>query len=263
MKNPPLEVSVISPSAEMLLTSVGATTEAMQQRLFEIGELAGKTTLSVVRVSDGHTSFNTDDNVSIGGRIEQRIESVTANSWSKLYLKHVLGKIQLKDVLVNALSEEEFSAELKNADIFLVPGGNTFQTMRGLVKHEEVIRLAVANGLPYVGDSAGSIVAGLSLRPALLEPADDLPACNGQGVSQVGLGLINADIVTHAAGRDGAFALPGLYPRIASRVLKGYETTTQIVDEYRELRNAEGVNTYVLNDNQALSVASGVINLLG
>src|ERR1700756_3876087 len=52
------------------------------------------------------------------------------------------------------------------ADAVFVGGGNTFRLLKGLYDFDllEPIRHAVAEGLAYVGSSAGAIVAGPSLR---------------------------------------------------------------------------------------------------
>jgi dipeptidase E len=55
---------------------------------------------------------------------------------------------------------------LAEAEAVFVGGGNTFRLLKGLYDFDllEPIRIAVEEGLPYIGSSAGAIVAGPSLR---------------------------------------------------------------------------------------------------
>jgi dipeptidase E len=55
---------------------------------------------------------------------------------------------------------------LDEAEVIFVGGGNTFRLLKGLYDHDllEPIRRRVASGGPYIGSSAGSIVACPSLK---------------------------------------------------------------------------------------------------
>jgi len=66
---------------------------------------------------------------------------------------------------------------IENAEIIFVGGGNTFRLLHGLQQNQlvEPIRRAVRTGVPYIGSSAGSIVACPSLKTTkdmpIVEPA--------------------------------------------------------------------------------------------
>jgi dipeptidase E len=86
---------------------------------------------------------------------------------------------------------------LENADAVFVGGGNTFRLLKGLYDFDllEPIRLAVEAGLPYLGSSAGSIVAGPSLRTT-----KDMPVV--QPSSFAALGIVDFQISPHYLDPD-------------------------------------------------------------
>ena len=86
---------------------------------------------------------------------------------------------------------------LENADAVFVGGGNTFRLLKGLYDFDllEPIRLAVEAGLPYMGSSAGSIVAGPSLRTT-----KDMPVV--QPPSFEALGIVDFQISPHYLDPD-------------------------------------------------------------
>ncbi len=63
-------------------------------------------------------------------------------------------------------NEADPEAAIANAEAILVGGGNTFHLLAQLQQLEfiEPIRAAVAAGVPYIGWSAGSNIAGLTIR---------------------------------------------------------------------------------------------------
>ena len=83
------------------------------------------------------------------------------------------------------------------ADAVFVGGGNTFRLLKGLYDFDllEPIRHAVAEGLAYVGSSAGAIVAGPSLRTT-----KDMPVV--QPPSFAALGLVDFQISPHYLDPD-------------------------------------------------------------
>ena len=87
--------------------------------------------------------------------------------------------------------------EVESADAIFVGGGNTFRLLKGLYDFDllEPIRRVVAEGTPYIGSSAGSIVAGPSLRTTKDMPVVEPP-------SFTALGLVAFQISPHYLDPD-------------------------------------------------------------
>src|SRR5215467_10953712 len=83
------------------------------------------------------------------------------------------------------------------AEAIFVGGGNTFRLLKGLYDHDllDPIRARVAAGTPYIGSSAGSIVAG-----ATLKTTKDMPIV--QPPSFEALGLVRFQISPHYLDPD-------------------------------------------------------------
>jgi peptidase E len=249
------------PNAELLLTSVGPTTDVMQERLFELGRNAGQlSALNVLLVTDGWTPFTGADGMTFVERLNHRVESIFIRWWTNKYISHVLGNVAIYNLNLGAASIEMAEFIIGYSDMIIVPGGNTFQTIRGIKPHEYMIRRHVAEGKPYVSDSSGTIIAGLTTRSAALKPADAEP--DTELNIEYGLGLVNFDIVTHAQGREGDFAIPGMLSKAASLVLPKYESPQSVVEDFIILRQNEGVAVETLNDNQALSITKGQVEYI-
>ncbi len=77
------------------------------------------------------------------------------------------------------------SGDLEAADAFYVGGGNTFRLLKRLQETGmlELLQRRVADGIPYIGASAGSCVAGPSIRTT-----NDMPIVQPRGFA--GLGLV-------------------------------------------------------------------------
>jgi dipeptidase E len=86
---------------------------------------------------------------------------------------------------------------VEEADALFVGGGNTFRLLKALYDFDllEPIRRAVEKGLPYIGSSAGAIVAGPSLRTT-----KDMPVV--QPPSFAALGLVDFQISPHYLDPD-------------------------------------------------------------
>ena len=88
---------------------------------------------------------------------------------------------------------------IEEADAVFVGGGNTFRLLKALYDFDllEPIRQAVEKGLPYIGSSAGAIVAGPSLRTT-----KDMPVV--QPPSFAALSLVDFQISPHYLDPDSS-----------------------------------------------------------
>jgi dipeptidase E len=86
---------------------------------------------------------------------------------------------------------------IEQADAIFVGGGNTFRLLKSLYDCElmSAIRRAVERGMPYIGSSAGSIVAGPSLKTTKDMPIVQPPSFDA-------LGLVDFQISPHYLDPD-------------------------------------------------------------
>ncbi len=252
-----INTSVFSPKAELLLTSSGSTTDSINERLYAM--VRGITPIqdvNVLRLADVWKPFNANDPIDRATRLEHYVESQAARLWSKRYLRWSLGKrATITTVTLGDMGPIQVQSLLNNADLLVVPGGNTYQVIRGIYQYRELIREAISEGLPYVGESAGSIIAGKTIKPASLKPADTCPDINLLEAS--GLRLIDADIVVHDRATDGAFDIRGPLARITRLALASVASD---VSNYNPSEN--GTHVYALSEGQALSVSGSEIQLI-
>ena len=91
------------------------------------------------------------------------------------------------------------SRAVEEADVIFVGGGNTFRLLKGLQDYGllDPIRRGVAAGTPYIGSSAGSIVACPTLKTT-----KDMPVV--QPASFDALGLVQFQISPHYLDPDPA-----------------------------------------------------------
>jgi dipeptidase E len=86
---------------------------------------------------------------------------------------------------------------IAEAEVIFVGGGNTFRLLRGLYDYHllDPIRQSVAAGTPFIGSSAGAIVAGPSLRTTKDMPVVQPPSFDA-------LGLVSFQISPHYLDLD-------------------------------------------------------------
>ena len=144
---------------------------------------------------------------------------------------------QLIDVRVRGMAPEGFASVLDRADAVYVASGETFLLLDALRSSgaAEVLSERVHAGLPYIGCSAGAIVAGESVTPVeLMDNRSLAPDLEGDA----GLAFFESVIIPHADGK-----LPP-YPA---------ELIARIVEQF-----GENFSLTLLEDAQALQVLDGV-----
>ena len=96
-------------------------------------------------------------------------------------------------------SAHEADSSIDRADVVFVGGGNTFRLLDSLYRQEllEPIRQRVGRGMPYIGSSAGSIVACPTLKTTKDMPVVEPPSFDA-------LGLVPFQISPHYLDPDPA-----------------------------------------------------------
>nr|WP_247601021.1 Type 1 glutamine amidotransferase-like domain-containing protein [Cellulomonas hominis] len=127
------------------------------------------------------------------------------------------------DVRLTGADPAGVAAALDGVDALYVAGGNTFALLDALRSSgaDALVAERVRAGLPYVGSSAGSIVAGPSAEPATL--MDDPAEAPGL-TDRHGLGLTDAVVVPHADGK-----LPPYPLELIGRTLDRYGSDHELV----------------------------------
>ena len=128
------------------------------------------------------------------------------------------------------------------ADVVFVGGGNTFRLLKGLYDHNLLgpIRRRVAAGVPYIGSSAGSIVACPTLKTT-----KDMPVV--QPPSFEALGLVPFQISPHYLDPDPSSTHMG-------------ETQEERIVQFLE---ENGETVVGLREGSVLRVEDGAVTLKG
>lgn len=131
---------------------------------------------------------------------------------------------------------------VQEAEVIFVGGGNTFRLLKGLYDHAllEPIRRSVVAGALYIGSSAGSIVAGPSLKTT-----KDMPVV--QPPSFAALDLVRFQISPHYLDPDPASTHMG-------------ETQEERINQFLEENEAPVVG---LREGSMLRVQDGAVYLKG
>jgi len=131
---------------------------------------------------------------------------------------------------------------IETAGAIFIGGGNTFRLLRGLYDHGllDPIRQAVGAGLPYIGSSAGAIVAGPTLKTT-----KDMPVV--QPPSFAALGLVSFQISPHYLDPDPSSTHMG-------------ETQEERILQFLEENDAPVVG---LREGSMLRVEGGAVTLKG
>jgi dipeptidase E len=131
---------------------------------------------------------------------------------------------------------------IEEADAIFVGGGNTFRLLKGLYDYDLLapIRRRVTEGMPYIGSSAGSIVACPTLKTT-----KDMPVV--QPPSFAALGLVPFQISSHYLDPDPSSTHMG-------------ETQEERIKQFLE----ENEETVVgLREGSLLRVQEGAVTLMG
>lgn len=106
---------------------------------------------------------------------------------------------ELSRITVRGMGSDELDRVLSDLDAVYVASGSTFALLEALqtTGNGEVLTGHVRAGLPYVGVSAGAMVAGPDLTPASLmdDPADGPALTTFDGLS-----LVDQVVIPHADG---------------------------------------------------------------
>lgn len=120
--------------------------------------------------------------------------------------------LRLVELPLTTTPPEEVDRILGEVDGVYVAGGETFDLLYVLrsTGTDEILTRHVRAGLPYIGCSAGSVVAGPDIEPvSLLDPPDIAPALT----DYTGLGFTDHVILPHASGTAPEFPI-GVYADI-------------------------------------------------
>ncbi|MFI8593194.1 Type 1 glutamine amidotransferase-like domain-containing protein [Microbacterium sp. NPDC078428] len=152
----------------------------------------------------------------------------------------------VRDVDIAEVVGERLEAELRDADVLYVAGGDAFFLLHHLRRSGLAARLPglLDDGLVYVGASAGAVVMGPDIAP--LTPLND-PACAPGLGSTEGLHLLGVVPVPHA---DGAIFGSEAIERIRARYRRDFHLEMLADDQ-----------AIIVEDDAAAVVESAVVDL--
>lgn len=146
---------------------------------------------------------------------------------------------KILDININGKSEEILQEQLREVDIIFVAGGNTFYLLEKTLASgfDKVVKKLVENGKYYIGSSAGSVLAGLTIEPVkLLDDPSKAPNLK----SFDGLKLIDKIILPHYGNE------------------KYQKKMNQILSDYSDIQD----KIIKLMDNQAAVIEDGKLKII-
>ena len=146
---------------------------------------------------------------------------------------------KILDINIAGKTEETLQEQLKDIDIIFVAGGNTFYLLEKTLASgfDKIVKKLVESGKYYIGSSAGSVLAGLTIEPVKL--IDD-PSKTQNLKSFDGLKLIDKIILPHCGNE------------------KYQDKMNQILSDYSDVKD----KIIKLTDNQAVVVNDGNIKII-
>lgn len=146
---------------------------------------------------------------------------------------------KILDVNINGKTEEILQEQLKDVDIIFVAGGNTFYLLEKTIASgfDKIVKNLIKNGKYYIGSSAGSVLAGLTIEPVKLL---DNPSKAPNLKSFDGLKLIDKIILPHYGNE------------------KYQDKINQILADYSDVQK----NIIKLTDNQAAVIEDEKLKII-
>ena len=148
----------------------------------------------------GYLEYAVKDVRGFLGEVESILFVPFALHDQEAYAGRVRARFETIGYAVDSLhSAENMGEAVKNAPAIFIGGGNTFRLLKSLYDYDllDAIRQRVTDGMPYLGSSAGSNVAGPTIRTT-----NDMPIV--QPSSFEALGLIPFQINPHYLDPDPA-----------------------------------------------------------
>lgn len=148
-------------------------------------------------------------------------------------------RFNVEEVDIEGKTEEQVEKLLELKDIIFVEGGNAFYLLKAMraCNFEKIIRKLLKRGVVYIGVSAGSIVAGRTIKTAGWKDADR----NIVGLKDLrGLNLVPFDIFVH------------YYPEWEEAIKEQINNPKKRAKELR-----------ILTDDQAILVQGKEVDLIG
>lgn len=146
---------------------------------------------------------------------------------------------KILDINIAGKTEEILQEQTKDVDIIFVAGGNTFYLLEKTLASgfDKIVKQLIENGKYYIGSSAGSVLAGLTIEPVKL--LDD-PSKALDLKSFDGLKLIDKIILPHYDNE------------------KYQDKMNQILTDYVDVKD----KIIKLGDNQAAVINNGEIKII-